>query len=159
MLGIIKTIEEIKDVKLGNVGKLNGNNGSRLGISQMIKAICGYGEYDGYKITTDKHEFNVLIDNGQCCCESWGYFASEDDFGRYIGKELKEVNLTDTALNKQKAEENGEYGYEEGGIQFIDFVFTDGSVLQFAVYNAHNGYYGHGIIFAKDTEILLKDTL
>ena len=39
------------------------------------------------------------------------------------------------------------------------FKFADGSVLQFAVYNAHNGYYGHPIIIAKDKEILLQDTL
>lgn len=156
MLGIVKKIEEITDVELENVGKLDGSNGSRLGI---INAVCGFGEYDGYKITTDNHEFYILIDNLQCCCEDWGYFASEDDFDMYIGKELKEVNLTDTALNNQKAEENGKYGYDNGGIQFINFAFTDGSVLQFAVYNAHNGYYGHGIIFAKDAEILLEDTL
>lgn len=159
MLGIIKNIEEITNVELEHIGKLNGSNGSRLGMLQMINALSYYGEYDGYKITTDSHEFYILIENEQCCCESWGYFASEDNFDRYIGKELKEVNLTDTALNKQKAEENGKYGYDAGGIQFIDFVFTNGSVLQFAVYNAHNGYYGHGIVFAKDTEILLDDTL
>lgn len=85
MLGIIKAIEEINKVKLGNSGPIEGRNGSRLGVTQMIKALCGYGEYDGYKITTDEHEF--------------------------------------------------------------------------AVYNEHNGYYGHGIIFAKDTEIVLQDTL
>ena len=159
MLGIVKTIKEINNARLGNIGQIEGRNGSRLGMTQILNALREFGEYDGYKITTQEHEFNILIDNGQCCCENWGYFASEDDFSQYIGKELKEVNLTDTALNKEKAEENGAYGYEEGGIQFVDFVFTDGDVLQFAVYNEHNGYYGHGIIFAKDTEILLQDTL
>lgn len=159
MLGIIKAIEEIRNVKLQNTGNLNGSNGSQLGLSQMLNTLCGYGEYDGYKITTDQHEFNILIDNGQCCCENWGYFSSNDSFEQFIGKELKEVNLTDTALNKEKAEETSPYGYDGGGIQFIDFAFTDGNVLQFAVYNEHNGYYGHGVIFAKDTEIFLSDTL
>lgn len=158
MLGKIVEIKEIHDVNLKNVGALKGTNGSRLGMSQMINAISGYGSYDGYQIKTDEHEFNILIDNGQSCCESWGYFSSEDDFEEFIGKELKEVNLTDVALNKKKAEESDYYDCDEGGIQFVDFVFY-GRVLQFAVYNAHNGYYGHGIIFAKDAEVFHQDTL
>lgn len=156
MLGKILSIEEITNVKSGNTGSLNGNNGSRLGMSQMINALCGYGSYDGYRLKTDKHEFNILIDNGQSCCENWGYFSSEDDFESFIGKELLEVKVTDTALNQKKAEETY---VDEDQIQFIDFKFTDGSVLQFAVYNEHNGYYGHTIIFAKDEEIIHEDTL
>ena len=98
----------------------------------------GYGEYDGYKITTEKTEYLILIDNGQCCCESWGYFVSEDDINDYIGKDLIDVALTDKALNNKKLKESGYYD-DYGGIQFVDFKFSDGSVLQFAVYNAHNG--------------------
>lgn len=43
-------------------------------------------------------------------------------------------------------------------IQFVDFVTSRGT-FQLAVYNSHNGYYGHGIIVAKDDEILLNETL
>lgn len=159
MLGRIQEIKEIQNLRLENTGEIYGENNSRLGISQMIRGLGGYGEYDGYSIVTSQHAFLILIDNGQSCCENWGYFSTEDDFSTYIGKELKEVNLTDTALNKRKVEENGYYGYDAGGIQFVDFVFTDGSVLQFAVYNDHNGYYGHGIIFSRDEEIFYSDTL
>lgn len=156
-LGKIISIEEVTNVKLGNVGNLKGTNGSRLGIFQMVNGLMGGSEYDGYKIKTEKHEFSILIDNGQCCCESWGYFYSNDDEQEFIGANLLEVNLTDTALNKSKVEESGYYE-EECGIQFVDFV-TDKGVLQLAVYNAHNGYYGHPIIFAKDEEIFHQDTL
>lgn len=128
-LGKILNIEEVENVKLD---------------------ICKWAEFDGYKIITDKHEFNILIENGQCCCESWGYFYLNDNIVDFIGSELLEVNLTDTALNKQKVEKSGYYE-DEGGIQFVDFV-TNKGVLQFAVYNAHNGYYGHSIIFTKDKE-------
>lgn len=157
-LGKVVSINKVFNVKLGNIQSLNGTNGSSLGFTQMLNAICGYPEMDGYCIKTDQHEFNILIDNGQSCCENWGYFSSEDNFENFIEKELIEVNLTDVALNNQRVEDSGYYD-DCGGIQFVNFVFGDNSVLQFAVYNAHNGYYGHGIIIAKDQEILLEDTL
>ena len=158
-LGKILSITEVNNLKLSNSGSFNGSNGSRLGMSQMLNAICGYGGYDGYKITTDKHEFLILIDNGQSCCENWGYFYLNDDTEMFIGAKLREVNLTDMALNKQKVEESDYYGGGDGDdIQFVDFV-TNKGVLQFAVYNEHNGYYGHPIIFAKDEEIFHSDTL
>lgn len=156
MLGKIKNIEEIYNFKIQPIASLEGKGG-RLGMSQMISALYGQSDMDGYKVETDKHIFYVLIDNGQSCCESWGYLSSEDNFEQFIGAELFEVQLTDTALN-QKAVENSEYYEEEGGIQFVDFKTSNG-VFQLAVYNAHNGYYGHGILVAKDNEILLNETL
>ena len=152
-------IKEITNFELENIGKLEGNNGSRLGFAEMLNAICGYGGYDGYLIETNEHKYLILINNGQSCCESWGYFSSDNDFEDFIGKELKEVRLTDTALNQQRLNEIEPYGFDGGGIQFVDFVIANGDVLQFAVYNSHNGYYGHSILIAKDNEILLQDTL
>ena len=152
-------IKEITNFETENVGKLEGNNGSGLGFAQLLDVIRGYGEYDGYSIKTNEHEYLILIDNGQSCCESWGYFSSENDFKDFISKELKEVRLTDTALNQQKLNEIIPYGFDAGGIQFVDFVMTDGDILQFAVYNDHNGYYGHSILVTKDNEILLQETI
>lgn len=99
---------------------------------------------------------NIHI-NGQSCCENWGYLSSEDDLTQFIGNELIEVKLTDVALNQSKLEDSGYYD-GDGGIQFVDFV-TNKGVFQLAVYNSHNGYYGHGIVVAKDNDILLNDTL
>lgn len=152
----ILSIEEIIGLRLGNIG--THTETVRLGINQMLNALMGYAEYDGYKINTTEQEYLILIDNGQCCCESWGYFVSEDDISSYVGKQLVDVSLTDKALNNKKVEESGYYD-DCGGIQFVDFKFSDGSVLQFAVYNAHNGYYGHPIIIAKGKDIILQDTL
>lgn len=46
--------------------------------------------------------------------------------------------------------ENGEYAQ----IQFVNLTCSDGTTFQLAVYNAHNGYYGHKImIFNDDTKI------
>lgn len=133
-----------------------------------IKEIIGFKQEnphgfidatDGYEVITNETTYRILIDNFQCCCEDWGYFSSDDDFERYYGKTLIAVVLTDTVLNQKKLEEILPYGIECGGIQFVDFKFSDGSVLQFAVYNSHNGYYGHDIYVVKDQKIVTSNTL
>lgn len=149
-------IAEVTELRLANTGVYSGSK--RAGVAHMIRALCGYGEYDGYKIETTEHVYHILIANEQNCCETWGYFTSEDDFNKFIGEELVSVELTDTALNRKKFEVS-DYYEDNGGIQFVDFKFANGAVLQFAVYNAHNGYYGHPIIMAKDDNIFHQDTL
>lgn len=157
MFGIIQSIEEVKDLRIEPIAPLEGKGG-RLGFSQMLGNLFGGAGMDGYKVTTDEHTLQVLIDNGQSCCETWGYFASEDDLASFVGAELREVNLTDIALKKEKVEASDYYGGDDGGIQFVDFVTSQGT-FQLAVYNSHNGYYGHGIVVAKDNDILLNETL
>jgi hypothetical protein len=157
MLGIIESIEEIHDFAIEPIAPLESNV-ARLDITQLINNLVGVANMDGYKVTTSEHAFHVLIDNGQSCCEGWGYISSDDNLAPFIGAELREVNLTDTALNTKKVEETAEYGFDGGGIQFVDFV-TDRGTFQLAVYNGHNGYYGHGILVAKDDDIILSDTL
>lgn len=105
----------------------------------------------GYKITTDKQEIIIGIENDQCCCESWGYFMSEDDLNKFINQDLIEVRLTDE-LNKNidlkskvddyLIDSDGKFDLFCGGAMFVDFV-TNVGVLQFVAYNEHNGYYGH----------------
>lgn len=154
---IIKAINEVNDIQVGNTPGLDGKN--RPGIMHVINHLMGYSKYDGYCVETTLHKYLLLIDNGQCCCESWGYFASNNDFDSFIGKVLESVEMTDVALNTKAVEESGYYDGECGGIQFVNFRMSDGNVLQFAVYNEHNGYYGHPIYFVKDAEILLEDCL
>lgn len=94
-------------------------------------------EYDGFVVKTDQQEITLEISNFQDCCESWGYFMSEDDTSRFIGARLLDVKVTDTALNKESVPE-----VYEGGVMFVD-IETSVGVLQFTAYNNHNGYYGH----------------
>jgi len=157
MLGKIKNIEKIYNFKIQPVSVLNGTGG-RLGMSQMISALCGYSDMDGYKVETDKHTFYVLIDNGQSCCENWGCLTSEDDLDYFIDTELLEVNVTDTALNQRVLTKMSDAYIDINEIQFVDFKTTNGT-FQLAVYNSHNGYYGHNILVVKDNEILLNDVL
>ncbi|MCB5366966.1 MULTISPECIES: DUF7448 domain-containing protein [Bacillati] len=102
-----------------------------------------YGSYDGYEIVTDKQRVKLLISNEQECCESWGYFMSEDDFEDFIGADLIGITITDSALNTRKFnEEIDEYSVEEGDTMFVN-IETSNGLLQFTAYNAHNGYYSH----------------
>ena len=133
-----------------------------LGRIKNIKEVFGIDNYyhsgmDGYKVETDKHVFHVLVSNGQSCCESWGYLSSDDNFSPFVGVELLEVKLTDTALN-QVVVDKSDYYDDVGGIQFVDFITSNG-VFQLAVYNAHNGYYGHGILVTRDDKIIVNETL
>ena len=133
-----------------------------MAIVKMINEIYGYGsvwdQYDGYEVVTDQCTYRVLISNYQSCCESWGFMAVNDDVDSFVGKTLKEVRMTDTALNTRKIEE--EVGdLDCGGLAFVDFVFDDGDKLQIAVYNGHNGYYGHTIKLMTDDTVIHEDCL
>lgn len=138
MAEIINSIKEVFDIKF------NKHN---------------YIKFDGYQIFTSEHEYQLLIDNGQCCCEDWGYFASNDDEQRFVGKELVNVEVTDVGLNTKNVNEYTKYGFDQGGIQFVNFKMADGDVFQIAVYNGHNGYYGHDILFVKDGEFIIEECL
>jgi hypothetical protein len=106
-----------------------------------------WSQYDGFKITTSEQEILLLISNDQSCCESWGYFLSEDDFDKFIGAELREVSITDTNLTSRQVGRDVPYegdniSVDEGDVMFVN-LNTNKGVLQFVAYNAHNGYYGH----------------
>lgn len=111
--------------------------------SHPIKSPMGYEiHYDGYKITTDKQIVLVLIENDQQCCESWGYICTNDSIKEFIGANLLSINLTDIALSNANLPSAG--WCDEREIQFVN-LHTSKGLLNLAVYNAHNGYYGHSI--------------
>lgn len=156
MRGKIEEIKTVKNYVIGNNAPMNGRNGSQLGLTGMINILRGGMSMDGYVVTTTNHTYRVLIDNEESCCESWGYFSTDDNLEDYIGSELISVELTDKALKTEPIEEL-EY-LDCGGVQFVTFKTSKGD-FQLAVYNGHNGYYGHGIIVAEDDKILCDDTL
>lgn len=133
------------------------NYGKILSIEEIFNATYEGSNMDGWKVITDETIVLVLIDNYQSCCESWGYFSSEDDYTPFIGSELKEIQLTNIALNqKQIIEKYGDWF--EDMIQFVDFV-TDKGVFQLAVYNDHNGYYGHDIAVVIGDKVIHKSCI
>ena len=123
----------------------------------MISRYISRRSMDGYAVTTDKHKYMVMIDNSQSCCESWGVVESQDDLNYFVGAQLLEVNLTDTALNTKIMDAvRGWSGESE--IQFVTFV-TNLGAFQVAVYNSHNGYYGHSVLVMRDETTLLETIL
>lgn len=135
MSEIIRSIEEVEDV--------------------ILKQDTDDLEYDGYKITTSENVYYILISNDQICCEGFGYICSEDDFNKFINSELKDFTLTNTKCDTLKYDD--EY-ISEDEIQFVNLETSKG-LLQFAVYNSHNGYYGHTIFILKNDEVLCEETL
>jgi len=127
--------------------------------------FCGRDEQsnsDGYEIETTKQTIRMGIENEQACSETWGYFWRNDDIEDFIGAELLDVKLVDGELNevemtKEKLDEIDLPNTFTGGLMFVN-LYTSKGPLQFVVYNAHNGYYGHDA-FVESVQLTVKDTL
>ncbi len=118
--------------------------------------------FAGFEVLTDKHSYKVLISNDQSCCENWGYAISEDNPDSFIDSTLQEITLTDTKLRtfapNELPEDTSYSEYYNGLIQFVSFTTSNG-LFQLAVYNEHNGYYGHTIFVTKDDEVIFDSVL
>ena len=97
-------------------------------------------DWEGFEVVTSTRKIRVCISNGQCCCESWGHLSSDDDLNQFSGATLLGVSSVDTALNTKTDPGN----INEGSIEFVNFD-TDRGKFQLAVYDCHNGYYGHSV--------------
>ena len=94
---------------------------------------------DGYRIYTNNQEIFLGIYNTTDCCENWGYMTSEDSFEGFIGSTLLDIKEVDSAYNVTSFKETS---IDSGDAMFIN-IETSKGVLQFVLYNEHNGYYGH----------------
>ena len=105
-----------------------------------------YHKYEGYCIKTDKKDFYIAIDNSQKCCEDYGSICSDDNFDYFIGSKILDYRCVDDANYDEIKikKEFDEFYIDVFDCAFIEFKTTKGD-LQFAVYNNHNGYYGHDI--------------
>lgn len=101
-----------------------------------------YGGYDGYKIKTETQDILIVISNYQSCCEDWGYITSNDNFEYFVGSELVKVEVVDSNMAVVDLDKNFSYG---GDAIFVN-VTTSLGVIQFVMYNEHNGYYGHDVL-------------
>lgn len=105
---------------------------------QTFKINDSYCSYEGWVISTTEQEIKIGIEDGQSCCENWGYLITNDTIKEFIGARLLNVNLTDTLLKKVETIDS----MYEGDAMFVN-IETDKGLLQFVAYNEHNGYYGH----------------
>ena len=111
-----------------------------LSIQEVIDDEHEIG-WSGYVITTDAQRIEISITNYQDCCEQWGYAMSEDDTDYYIGAQFLDIKVVTKDLAKKSLSEHADY-LDEGDAMFVD-VETSKGVLQFVLYNSHNGYYSH----------------
>jgi hypothetical protein len=122
------------------------------GIKQRPSDSPYTSSYAGYFVVTDKQTIKILIEDGQSCCENWGYLSTNDNTNEFVGSEITGIVLTDMNL---ASKELPEFKYVDADhIQFVN-IETDKGILQFAVYNDHNGYYGHEILIDSEQ---LKET-
>jgi len=97
-----------------------------------------YYNLTGLKIETNKGNIELLISDNQSCCENWDalFLETPDDLSKVIGAKLIEVS--DIEINTQEYDQNS-CGLNETQLR----VVTTKGIIQFAVYNEHNGYYSH----------------
>ena len=108
---------------------------------------------------TEKATYYFLIDQDQCCCESFGYLSTPDDFNDFIGADLlsiKRVTVND-CVKQNDLEERMNQKFDPAQTMFIN-IETSNGLLQLAAYNEHNGYYGHYVIMGR-LEIIENDCL
>ena len=122
------------------------NYGKILEIYETNDFSCKFKNYndhfDGYIIETENDKIQIGISNEHQCCENWGYLSSNDNLKDFVGAELISVNVVDKGL---KIYDIGRSHLNEDEAIFINLETSKGT-LQLAVYNEHNGFYGHNVI-------------
>lgn len=108
-----------------------------------------WSTFDGYEIKTDEEILTLLISNEQNCCEDWGNICSPDNIKDFIGAEIYKIDLVDDEYVKSPLLQKEIPHPDCLDCAFINFE-TDRGELQFAVYNNHNGYYGHEVIIKRE---------
>lgn len=146
--GKILSIKEVRNVEVP--------------IHSMFHDRYGNGSYDGFEIEVKRFaggtfKFQLLIENGQQCCEDWGYFVTGDNYEIFVGEELKDIKITDADFTTKKLEEVVNR-YQNADDKYLDTMFvtieTPSGSFQFVAYNAQNGYYGHYAIFRSIGEVI-----
>lgn len=115
--------------------------------------------YDGYEVITDKQTIEVKIDNASNCCEVWGCFSTNDNLSDFIDAELLDIYVTDEELKTSVYKARDVYIDEDNYPNAMLVTFnTNRGPFQLAVYNSHNGYYGH-TAFIKSTQLNYSEVL
>ena len=105
----------------------------------IVDKSNGYKQtYEGLIIETDKGSIKLVISDSQSCCENFGslFFETPDDISQFIDAEI--LQIEDISIKRE------EYIDTDSETQLR--ITTDKGIIQYAIYNEHNGYYGHGTI-------------
>lgn len=102
-----------------------------------------YPCYDGFRIETEDEEMYFLIDNLQSCCENWGtYLYTPEDLREYVGADY--LGYDESSCSEIENGLKSEY-VESDEICFLN-IHTSKGIIDFAVYNSHNGFYAHDVV-------------
>lgn len=118
--------------------------------------------YSGYMVVTSSHTIFLGIDDNDKCCEKFGYITTLDNLDDFYQAEVVDVTFTDVALdvdsviNKIRDEDRVTLYIHD--CAFVT-VKTSNGEFQLVVYNQHNGYYGHDVVFMIDDKIAKTDYL
>lgn len=132
------------------------NNSIFSGLS-IVDINPFYEELDGVKIDFDNDKSLVFgISHDQDCCEEWVYISQADneDVSNYIGAKIRSIEIVDYSVLTQLEE----IGACETDCYFLNVMTTKGE-LNFAVYNIHNGYYGHRVTMKYDNNEMFSKFL
>jgi hypothetical protein len=113
------------------------------GFFKLNEADYDWQAFEGFVITTSEQTIKIGIETGQSCCETFGYLIMNDEISDFIDQELLSISIVDTALNTKVIDAVSDL--EEGEAMFVNLETSNG-LLQLAVYNSHNGYYGHEMV-------------
>lgn len=108
-------------------------------------------------------ENNVLVgyDMDQNCCEDAGWFIAEKITPYYYDWEKLVVtrNLEEYNFDKNFFQNVESDDLDEGGMVVFRLVANGKPDLYLHIFNAHNGYYGHGFEVKHSGEIVRSDFL
>lgn len=116
---------------------------------KRIKSIDVFYESDNEEgvqiILSDGTEVLFTISNHQRCCEEWGYISAigDEDAQNFVGAAVQDISVV-YGEDKYLTEYFRDHNISVDDAYFIR-VETDQGDLEFAVYNEHNGYYGHHV--------------
>lgn len=115
----------------------------------------GYSSsYVGYVVALDDGAvYQMGIQDGQSCCENYGYLTSQDDFTDFIGADLLSVAMVDDQLKHYDVS-----SVYDGAAMFVN-VDTSVGLLQFVAYNEHNGYYSHNAVLVQNSIVTYSEYL
>lgn len=109
------------------------------------------------KLEGDKVNFIDSLDRfigydiGQDCCEHAGWFISDKKEGYNTGSDnegdrgfnVEGFDFVPGAITEVTPEEDG--ALDDGGMVIFTLRNAEGNELYLHIFNAHNGYYGHGV--------------
>lgn len=109
-------------------------------------------EFCGVIINTTKQTILIGIDNCHRCCENYGSFAvkneahidTNDDLREFVNANLLDIKVVDTSNSVIALDYLKDEKVHLDSAMFVN-IYTSNGVLQFVMYNEHNGFYGHSI--------------